>query len=1056
MSEPRPQRALLREHALSLRLLLPLAASLLALGLPTLSSQLLAQGTGRIAGTVSDSAGGFPVAAVQVLVIGTSLSAQTQSDGRYSIGGIPPGTYSVEARRLGYASTRRTGVVIDPDQTATVDLRIVAASLRLQEVVITGVTDPTAGTRMPFTVGRVTREDAPIPPVNAIAGVQGKIAGVMMVPSGQPGDGVSIFLRTPGSINKTNTPLIVVDGVILAEPTTGGGSLTTADLNALDIESIEVVKGAAGASLYGSRASNGVIQIRTRRGNDLGLGRTQFSLRSELGKSDLAREIKWAQHHYYLVNSQGQWVDTLGNVVSRSQRVARPAAQRFQDQPYGDPVYNPVEQFFDPGEFVTNSFTIRQNGEKTNFLTTLSQQKIEGVLLENGGYVRRDMRINLDHRPRSDVLFSLSGFHSRSDRDELDGNPFFDLINLAPDVNLAAPDTIEGTRYIFQPDPEGIRVNPLYTLSTRDAEDQRIRTLGALDLRYTPRSWLTLDANLSYDRSDRNGSTFIDRGVKTPNYPTGDIGFLELRSGLTDAINASTSASVLGTFDLLTARGTFRVLTERQRDKISESEGVDFAVAGVPRMTAARVRDNSSQQTDIEAQGYFVALGADYDGRYILDGLFRRDGSSLFGPDEKWNSYYRTSAAYRIAEESWWPWPRVNEFKLRFSRGTAGNRPSFADQYETYSIQSGGALEKSTLGNRFLKPEHRTENETGLDMIVDNRYSLQLSHASSVTVDELVQIPLPGAVGFTTQWQNAGTVVGNTLEATLEAQILQRRDVGWKFGLIADRSRHHISEFNRSCVRAADISFRCVGEDLSTMWGNTFLSSKDQLPTVHANSKDQFDVNDDGLLVAVGSGGKYTDPGKFGTTVTIDGVAYPWGMPIRLRDANNLPAVVRMGSGNPRFHWGVTNNVRWRNFQFYGLVDALVGGDIYNATKQRQYQWARSGDEDQAGKPPERKKPIDYYVLLYNGNTVTSWFVEPGGYVKIREMSVQYRLPQSMISRLRAARFTGASINVTGRNLYTWTKYSGYDPDVGTAVNRLDSFDFPAFRTFTATIELDW
>lgn len=1022
--------------------------------LPSLSERAAAQGTGRVAGTVTDSASARPVAAVEVSVSGARLRAMTDDAGTFAIGGVPEGTYTLEARRIGYQRTTLAGVRVTEGSTATVSIRLVSAPLTLEAIVTTGVVDPTAGTKIPFTVGRVTREDSPVPPINAIAGVQGKIAGVTMVPPAQAGDGVSLFLRTPGSINKTNTPLFVVDGVILSEI-----AASTADLNSLDIESIEVVKGAAGASLYGSRASNGVVQITTRRGADIGLGQTRFSLRSELGKSDLAREVKWAQYHYYLVNAQGKWVDATGTEVPRSQRVARPAAERFQDQTYGYPTYNPVQQFYDPGEYMTNSFTIRQNAEKTNFLTTLSQQEIEGVLLENGGYSRRDMRINLDHRPRADVLFSLSGFHQRSERDELDGldtSPFFDLIHQAPDVNLAAPDTTDGSRYIFQPDPEGIRANPLYTLSTQDSKNQRIRTLGALDLRYTPRSWLTLNSNLSYDRSDRNGTTFVDRGIKTPNSPTGDIGYMEIRSAYTDAINASVSASVLHEIDRLTARSMFRVLAERQREKVSESEGRDFAVAGVPRMTAARVRDNSSSQSDIEAQGYFVTLGADYDGRFILDGLFRRDGSSLFGPGERWNSYYRASGAYRMAQESWWPWPRVNEFKLRFSQGTAGNRPSFADQYETYSIGAGGVLEKSTLGNRFLKPEHRTEKETGLDAIMDNRYSLQLSYASSVTIDELVQIPLPGSVGFTTQWQNAGDVVGNTWEGTFEAQILQRRNLGWKLGFIADRSRHHISKFERSCVRAATISFRCVGEELSTMWGLTYLSSENQLPAVHVNSKDQFDLNDDGLLVAVGPGGKFTDPAKWGTTVAIDGVTYNWGMPIVLRDSNNLPAVVRMGSGNPRFHWGVSNNVNWRNFQLYALVDAQVGGNIYNATKQRQYQYARSGDEDQVGKPPELKKPIDYYILLYNGNTVNSWFVEPGGYVKIREVSVTYRVPPSIMNRVGAARLTGASINVIGRNLRTWTSYSGYDPDVGSAVNRLDSFGFPAFRTFTATIEFDW
>src|ERR1043166_722724 len=243
--------------------------------------------------------------------------------------------------------------------------------------------------------------------------------------------------------------------------------------------------------------------------------------------------------------------------------------------------------------------------------------------------------------------------------------------------------------------------------------------------------------------------------------------------------------------------------------------GTNFAVSGVPRIDAALTRGSSSSQRDVRAQGYFLTGGLDYSGKYIFDALVRRDGSSLFGPGEKWHTYYRGSAAYRMTQESWWPWQRVNEFKLRVSQGTAGTRPDFADQFETYTISSNGTLAKAALGNRFLKPETAKETEFGLDMIFDNRFSLQLSRVSERTTDELVQIPLPGAVGFTTQWQNAGVVVGNTVEATLEAQLYQKGRTSWKMGLTFDRSRHHIAEFNRSCVRTATISYRCVGEDLS-------------------------------------------------------------------------------------------------------------------------------------------------------------------------------------------------------------------------------------------------
>lgn len=1002
---------------------------------------------GTISGRVTDSAAGFPVQGVTIVITGTSLSATSRDDGRYMFRDVPAGTYTLQARRLGYAPITRTGVVVTEGQATTIDFTVQAAALNLQETVVTGVVDPTSGIKVPFTVGRVTQEDIPVPPTNAIAAIQGKIAGVMMVPPAQPGSDVSIQLRTPTSINKSNAPLIVVDGVIL--------SSNQADLNSLDIESIEVVKGAAGASLYGSRAASGVIQIRTARGSGLGLGQTQFTFRSEIGSSSLGNEVEWANHHFYETNASGEYVNAAGVVVPRTERVARPAATRFQDVPYIVPTFKPVKQFFDPGLLMTNSFTIAQNGEKTNFLTTLASQRQDGVVLGHGGYTRTDARINLDHRPRDDVQLSISGYHARSDREELPADPFYGLINIAPDVSLLTPDP-DGTRFAFQPDPQGVNANPLYFIETQDATTQRIRTLGSVALRYTPRSWLAIDANASYDRADENGSQFIDRGLKTPTAPLGSPGVLSLSNEFTSAVNGDISASLLQQFGAFTARMTFRVAVEEQKTRVDTASGTNFAVGGVPRLNAALSRTSASAQYDFGSEGYFLTTGIDYGGRLILDGLVRRDASSLFGPGEQWHTYYRGSAAWRVAQEPWWRWQRINEFKLRVSQGTAGTRPSFADQYETYTIAANGTVAKSALGNRFLKPETARETEVGIDVIVDNKYSLQISRASTRTTNELVQIPLPGAVGFSTQWQNAGTVEGNTWEGTLEAEMFRRGTTSWRLGVVADRSRNRITEFDRSCVRTASISYRCAGEDLSTMYGLAFVRSPSELPASQADAQGVFEVNDDGLLVAVGPGSHYTDPGKWGTTVASNGVNYQWGMPIVRLDSTGQQAVVRIGSGNPRFHYGISNSVEWKGFQLYGLLDTQVGGNIYNATSQRMYQYQRSADVDQAGKPTDRKKPIDYYSLLYAGNNVNEWFVEPGGFVKLREVSVRYRLPTGLVSRLSASRASGAALSVIGRNLMTWTRYQGYDPEVGTVTNRLGGFDYPQYRTFTAVLQLQF
>lgn len=255
------------------------------------SAPVLAQdaGAGRMNGVVTDSSSGQPLQAVQLFLSRgtTRLEARTAADGRYLFPNVPAGTYGLEAIRLGYRRVVRANLTVAAGATLTYDLKMDVAALNLQAIVTTGVADPTSGTRVPFSVGRVTAEDAPVPATNALETIQGKIAGVSVVPTGQAGSGTNIQLRTPTSISKGNSPLIVVDGVIQTQ----SFDAASADLQSMDIESVEVVKGAAAASLYGSRASAGVIQIRTRRGTNLAEGSTRFTVRSEYGSNSLPRTV---------------------------------------------------------------------------------------------------------------------------------------------------------------------------------------------------------------------------------------------------------------------------------------------------------------------------------------------------------------------------------------------------------------------------------------------------------------------------------------------------------------------------------------------------------------------------------------------------------------------------------------------------------------------------------------------------------------------------------------------------------------------------------------------
>lgn len=1018
------------------------------------AGEVAGQQVGTIRGVVRTVEGG-PVSAAQVFLDGQRLGTISGVDGRYTIASVPAGTYTVVSQVIGYGTVRREGVTVAAGASVTVDFEMRVQAMSLSEIVVTGVSEATSRALVPFTVGRIGGDEIPVPPANAVAALQGKVAGVNIVSGSQPGSGLDILLRTPTSINRETAPLLVVDGVILGA--------SSADISTLDIESIEVIKGAAAASLYGSRAAAGVVQIRTRRGSALPQDQTRITVRSEFGTSDIPRPIQWAQHHNFLMNGQGQFLNAQGQVVPRS--LATTTQFGFQDQAYPGVVYNNIATLFNPGSYSTNSVTFGHNSGGTSWLGTVSNHQEQGVVRENRGYDRTDFRLNLDHRLRDDLSLSVSTFHMRSERENLYGNVFFDFVQQAPDVDLLQPDP-DGTKYIFQPDDSGIRANPLYMIVTQDRTARRLRTMGSLDVRYTPTDWLGFDLSGSYDRSDRRTDVYIPKGVKTAEHPTGNPGFASRETGIDDALNASAGVSLTRQFGPLRTRTLFRGSFERNEFEEFMASGNDMAVGGIPNLEALRIPAIESDDSNIRTSGYLVNSDLNWDERYILSALVRRDGSSVFGPEERWHTYYRASGAYRMGAERWWPLADVSEFKLRYSVGTAGGRPSFADQYEVFTILSGGGLSLSTLGNRFLKPEKSREQEMGLDVVAFDRFSLQLTYATQITRDQLVNVPLPSLFGFTSQWQNAGTVEGHTYEGTLETRLITRPGLSWSVTLLADRSRNTITEYDRPCHLTAGgqgaLGYRCAGERIGNIYTQKLLAGADDLMAhrggIHAGSAGAFQINDDGLLVPVGVGNSWRDgvaQNLWGTNVVIDGVSYAWGMPIPLTNEDGTRALVRTGDSNPTFRWGFSNQVQVGRLAIYGLLDSQVGGDVYNATKQRMYQWQRHGDEDQHNKPEENKKPVAYYTgPLYNGNANIDWFVEDGSYVKLREVALRYRLDGSRIGLLQRVGMDNAALSLIGRNLLTWTNYSGYDPEIGTTLNRRDNFNYPNYRTLTGSVEI--
>ena len=1035
------------------------------------------QNTLVISGKVTDTEGN-PLPGANIVLKDYNLGAATDRLGFYKFTVaqrfLKGQEVEMTARFIGYY-WKTEKVSLSPG-TVTKDFKLEEDVLEMDAVVVTGVAEETKKSMAPFSVDRVDKAQVElVPAVSAVQGLQGKIASVKVVKgSGRPGDGAVVNLRASTKINisgnfRSQQPLYIVDGVILAA--------SSVDIDALDIETIEVVKGAAAASIYGSRAANGVIQIKTKRGNNMALGETEIKIRNEFGINQLANKIKLNKSHFYKINDKGEYLDADGNVVPYGE--AAIDEDRMHDNPFPGKLYDNLDLYFDPGNFYTNTVSIGQHNPNTNYRLTFSNMQESGIMKFLNGYNRKNFRLNLDHKVSDDFQITASTYYMYSKRDDPQTavNPFYGLMFINPNVNLEETDA-DGT-YRIIPDSRTLEENPLYALRYAQEEDKRQRIMGSFSTIYSPTTWFNLEGNFSYDRSDRNSSEFYNKGYKNIDAVGLELGRYIKSNSYDLGINSSLTASFYKNFGDLTTKTKLRALYESDQYDYTYARGDELPVKDIKDLglVGGEKIINSTTQ-EVKALGYYFISALSYQEKYIADVMIRRDGSSLFGEEQRWQTYYRYSLAWRLAQEPWWFTDKINEFKIRYSYGLSGGRPSFDAQYETFSVGS-GVISKGTLGNKDLRPEQSAEQDIGLEMAFLNRFSLELVYATNKTKDQILLVPLAGYYGFGNQWQNAGTLESKTFEANLQSFIIKKRDMSWSAGLVFDRTRQEITEFNLPAYRTGpgNAFYIRANEKFGAMYGHKWMTSKDELKSHYVaetaggwqNYTDQFDINDDGYLVPVGTGNTYQDgiaKDLWGTTVDLDGDGagdVKWGLPLKYNTEKDGD-FHKIGNVIPDFNLGFNTTFRWKGFTAYVLLDAQIGGDIYNNTRQWPYRELRHGDCDQAGKAEGKKKPFDYYAELYDVNAINSHFVEEGTYMKLRELTLRYTFDRAALNNLfggHVARlFKRVTFGIVGRNLLTFTNYTGWDPEVGgggdATFYRYDGFGYPQYRTFTGIFEVEF
>ena len=1070
-------------------------------------TQVIGQGI-TVSGKVTSAEDGGGLPGVNVIIKGTTAGAVTDVEGNYKLN-APSGDAILVFSFVGY-----TNQEVPIQARTTVDVVLALDVSQLEEIVVTGSAVGKSKKTLSFAVGSIDQkliESVPAP--NLASGLQGKVAGLRVNSvGGQPGQGAFFQIRSATSISNGQQPLVIVDGVYMS-------ASTLADLSAEDIERVEVLKGSAGASLYGSQAANGVIQIFTKRGKGLETGATQITYRGEWGFSKEAGRFdvnNFTNRPIISPGDPGHDPDDpspqFGNRTLDVPSTLIPNLQDYQEQ-----------WLFRNGFFMTNSVTLQGRTEKTNFLTSYQRLDDEGIINFNDGYSRNAFRVNVDHVISDRFDIQVSSMWSNSEQDLQDAqsaanNSFWGgLLFLFPAFDLDQPNEEDGSLYNYDIDNTGFGTqNPLYDIHNISQTVDRTRILGNITVNYDITDWLQVNTSVGLDRSTNDYEHFIAKGFLSNLSSFGPIftasgpilgsttasGGISNGGGInyTNRINNSLISRVnlvaqkrLGDFNT-----AFRAsyLYEQLTSDFNGAIGENLAVEEVRSLDNAQ--DNKfifSQFQEIVANSFFLIADIDYQEKYIFSGLVRREGSSLFGPEERWSNYFRASAAYRITEDV--TIGGFQELKIRASIGTAGVRPTFEQRFETFTLIDGNAS-KNTLGNNFLKPSQSTEIEVGINAAFLDAFNLEFTYSNTETEDQILLVPLSGAAGgFTGQWRNAGTLEADIIEVSLNTDFGRLfnlpSDFTWDLGINFDRVTQEVSKLDVPSYNTgpgfqqSTLFLIEEGVSFGTMTGEVFATSLDQL---------QGQINSGSPAQVDGEVGQPIDPSLYsinalGFVVLTSSMGQAGEVPYKLRDENGSPIVQKIGDINPDFRMGFANTIGYKGLSLYTLFDWKKGGDVYNLSKQWMMRDARHGDVarfngvDANGNPDGSLAIAESFYGsdgLYNVLVSHSGFAEDAGFFMLREANLSYELPRTFLQGFLGGFIKEAKISFIGRNLFTITDYSGFHPDVSGAPvdeNRLtnrfatnaagsndtnpsgdpsvfavDNFAYPVAKTFSGSVQI--
>ncbi len=933
----------------------------------------------KVTGTVTDESG-FPILGASIVIVGTSTGTQTDFDGNYSIN-LQTGQ-KLQCSYIGMKTVTKT-----LEGQSVIDFVLSEDLLGLDEVIVTGTSGISTKKQLGSAISTVSSKD--LSDAKAVVSIgealQGQIAGAQISRnSGNPSGGISIRLRGASTLVGSSDPLYIVDGVIINNSSSSlvdlGGYQQNrlVDISPNDIERIEVLKGAAAAAIYGSRASNGVVQIFTKRGKQ---GKPKITYSTSVNMNKLRKELPYN-------DAQLKWDGD--NAV---------AATRYNYQDY----------IFKDSYGFENSINVSGGSETTAYSVSASQYKNDGIV-RNTSFDRKTLRLRLDQTLTDWAKFSAGSFVSYNKSNDVpNGKNYGPITSLifADNINDAAPDEFGNYPNI------GWMPNPYEVLDRIDATTTNFRSITDFQLKLTPFKGFNANYVFGFDHSNAEGLIHIPNGFNTK-----ANGLAQKATIKADMINSDINLSYRFDIneDLSSTTGLGYSYQYEKRSTFGVTNDLVIALPGIIVTSPDSAVDGIDYRTKAAFWGGFLQQSFAYKNKLFLTLAGRIDGASTFGEDERQQFYPKISSSYAVSDEDFFKnslGTIFDTFKLRAAWGQAGNLTALApfQIYTNYNSSvynnNFGFIPEDARGNSDLKPERQTELEFGFDTsLLNNRLSLEFTYYQQEIEDLLLNRTLSSSTGFGNQFVNIGTMENKGFEVMLKAVPIKTQNFNWGITTTFSKNKNvtpYIEGVKRS-LGMFGTSVAISGEPLGVFYGTFFATD--------ANGNKILDADGD----AQRAKGHYVDK------TLANGQVVP--VAVQDYDANGQPAGTYLskviGDPNPDFVASITNEFEYKNFGFRFQFDMSQGNDVMSWDKRMAYLFAggKATADELNGDIPKGSSGKNF--RLYES------FIEDGSYIKLREVSFSYNL------LINKSYMDNIKFNLSATNLFSIDNYYGFDPEVNT------------------------